>query len=140
MNRIQERALRIFYKDYDSTFAKLLEKDSSVSIHIRNQQVVTSEIFKGRNNLSPPIVQNIFFRTLELAYSLRRDSFWKPQNRDPTIRYWIFNIPRPKLWSQVPREIKCASIAAFKYKIKSWRSKLCPCKLCKTYVVNLGYL
>ena len=32
INRIQERALRIVYKDYVSTFAQLLEKDSSVSI------------------------------------------------------------------------------------------------------------
>ena len=36
MNRIQKRALRIVCKDYVLTFAQLLEKDSSVSIHIRN--------------------------------------------------------------------------------------------------------
>ena len=66
INRIQEYALRIVYKDYVSTFAQLLAKDSSVSIHIRNLQILITEIFKARNNLSPLIVQNIF-RTIEPA-------------------------------------------------------------------------
>ena len=76
MNRIKERALRIAYKDYVSTFAQLLEKDSSVSIHIRNLKVLATEIFNARNNLSPPAVQNIF-RTTEPPYSLRRDTIFE---------------------------------------------------------------
>ena len=65
MNRIQERALRIV--------SQLLEEDSSVSIHIRNAQVLGKKIFKAKNNLSPPIAQNIF-RTTEPTCSLRRDT------------------------------------------------------------------
>ena len=76
MIRIQKLALTIVYKDYVSTFAQFLEKDSSVSIHIRNLQVLATEIFRARNNLSPPIVQNIF-RTTEPAYSLRRDTIFE---------------------------------------------------------------
>ena len=112
----------------------MLEKDSSASIHIRNLQILATEIFKTRNNLSPPIVQNIF-RTIEPAYSLRRDI--------QTQRYGIESLTYlgPKIWSQVPSETKEShSLAVFKNKINNWRPKLCPCKLCKTYVVNLGYL
>ena len=87
MNRIQERALRIVCKDYVSNFAQLLEKDSPVTIHIRNLQVLATEIFKERNNLSPPIVQNIF-RTTEPAYSLRRDTIFESL-RIQTQRYGI---------------------------------------------------
>ena len=58
-----------------STFAQLLEKDSSVSIHIRNLQVLVTEIFKARNNLSPPLLQNII-KTTEPAYSLRRETIF----------------------------------------------------------------
>ena len=43
MNRIQERALRIV--------SQLLEEDSSVSIHIRNAQVLGKKIFKGKEQL-----------------------------------------------------------------------------------------
>ena len=52
MNRMQERAVRIVYKDYVSTFPQLLEKDSSVTIHIRNLQVLATELFKARNKFS----------------------------------------------------------------------------------------
>ena len=76
MARIKEPALRIVYKDYILTFTQLLEKDSSVSIHIRNLQVLATEILKARNNSSPPIVQNIF-RTTEPASSLCRDTIFE---------------------------------------------------------------
>ena len=90
MNRIKERALRIACKDYVSTFAQLLEKDSSVSIHIRNLQVLATEIFKARNNLSPPIVQNIF-RTTESVYNLRRGTIFESR-RIQTQRYVVLNL------------------------------------------------
>ena len=120
---------------------QLLEKDSSVSIHIRNLQILATEIFKARNNLSPPVVQNIF-RTIEPAYCLRRDTIFE-SHRIQTQRYGIESLTYlgPKIWSQVPSEIKEShSLAVFKNKIKNWRLKLCPCKLYKTYVANLGYL
>ena len=133
MNRIQGRALRIVYKDYVSTFAQLLEKDSSVSIHIRNLKVLATKIFKARNNFSPPIVQNIF-RTTEPAYMLRRDTLFESR-RIQSQRYGIESLTYigPKIWSQVPNEIKeSASLSVFKNKIKNWRLKCRPCKLCKT--------
>ena len=38
----------------------LLEKDSSVSIHDSNIQCTTNEMYKVSNELSPPVVSNIF--------------------------------------------------------------------------------
>ena len=95
----------------------------------------------ARNNLSLPIVQNIF-RSTEPAYSLRRDIIFESR-RIQTQRYGIESsiYIGPKIWSQAPNEIKeSASLAVFKNKIENWRPKLCPCKLCKTYVINLGFL
>ena len=112
-----------------------------MSIHTRNLQLLATEIFKTRNNLSPPIVQNIL-RTIEPAHSLRRDTIFE-SHRIQTQRYGIESLTYlgPKIWSQVPSEIKEShSLAVFKNKIKNWRPKLCPCKLCKTCVANLGYL
>ena len=134
MNRIQERAQRIVYKDCFN----FCTTDTSVLIHIRNLQVLVTEIFKVRNNLSPSIVQNIF-RTTEPAYMLRRDSIFE-SCRKQNQRYGIESLTclGPKIWPQVPNEIKeSASICAFKNKIKNWRPKCRPCKLCKTNVVNL---
>ena len=86
MNRIQERALRIVYKDYVSAYAQLLEKDSSVLIHVRNLQVLATEIFKARNNLSPTIVQ-ISLKQMNQFTAYVEILFQKPQNANPTIWY-----------------------------------------------------
>ena len=112
-----------------------------MSIHIKNLQVLATEIFKARNSLSPPIVQNIF-RTTETAYSVRRDTIFEGR-RIQNQRYGIVLLIYlgPKIWSQVPNKIKeSTSLAVFKNKMQNSRPKLCPCKLYKTYVINLGYL
>ena len=47
----------------------------------------------------------------------------------------------PKLWELIPSEIKSAkSLNIFKAKIKSWTTDKCPCRLCKTYVGNIGFI
>ena len=52
INNIHKRALRIVYKDSISSFAVLLEKSGSVSIHHRNLQALAIDIYKVLNNLS----------------------------------------------------------------------------------------
>ena len=51
INNIHERALRIVYRDYESTFQQLLKQNKSVSIHQRNLQILATEIFKTKNGL-----------------------------------------------------------------------------------------
>ena len=46
INNIHERALRLVYNDSYSSFNNLLDKDKSVSIHMRNIQDVAIELFK----------------------------------------------------------------------------------------------
>ena len=60
INRIHERALRIAYIDYSSDFNLLLDKDNSVTIHHRNIQALTLEIYKSVHNLNPPFMKEIF--------------------------------------------------------------------------------
>ena len=56
INRLHERALRIVYSDYKSSFCELLEKDKSFSIHHKNIQSLAIEIYKFFHNLSPCIM------------------------------------------------------------------------------------
>ena len=46
INRLHERCLRLIYNDKQLTFEELLEKDDSVSIHIRNLQTLAIEMYK----------------------------------------------------------------------------------------------
>ena len=47
----------------------------------------------------------------------------------------------PKIWDIVPFELKeLTSLNAFKKNIKKWQPKNCPCRLCKQYMSNLGFI
>ena len=59
INNLHERALRTVYQDKKSSFETLLKHDKSVSIHIKNLQYLTTEIFKVKNGLCPEIMKEI---------------------------------------------------------------------------------
>ena len=54
INRLHERALRIVYSDFKSTFEGLLRKENFFPIHERNIQSLATEIYKFLNGLSSP--------------------------------------------------------------------------------------
>ena len=91
ISKIQKRALRITYKDTESTYSELLEKDCAVTIHTKNPQLLVTEMYKTRQILSQ------------------------------TIR-------------------NSESLAQFKANIKDWKGENYPCKLCRTFIPNLGFL
>ena len=60
INRIHERALRIIYKDMRSDFEAMLLRDNAVQIHIRNLQLLMTEIYKTKWELNPSFMKEIF--------------------------------------------------------------------------------
>ena len=60
INRIHERALRIAYNDYTSSFEQLLIKDNSSTIHKRNLRALATEMYKISHDLSPPFMRELF--------------------------------------------------------------------------------
>ena len=60
INRIHERALRLVYQNYTSSFHELLKNDKSLSFHHRNMHQVAIEMYKMKNELSPPFMKEIF--------------------------------------------------------------------------------
>ena len=60
INRIHERALRITYKDMTSDFDTMLLKDNEVPIHIRNLQLLMTEVYKTKWKLNPSFMKEIF--------------------------------------------------------------------------------
>ena len=46
-----------------------------------------------------------------------------------------------QLWSLVPVDLtSLPNVNLFKSKIKHWECTECPCKHCKTYLKNIGYV
>ena len=62
INKIHERTLRLIYpSDPKLTFKELLDKKKTVSIRQKNLQVLATDIFKVKLNISPEILKELFF-------------------------------------------------------------------------------
>ena len=105
INNIDERALRMVYKNDDSSFVTLLEQSGPVSIHHRNLQSLAIEIYKVLNNLSSPLMSDLF-KLKKTTYNLRNTNALSSTNTK-TTNYGIHSISflAPKIWDLVPDEI-----------------------------------
>ena len=141
INNIHHRALSIVYRDHTSSFETLLKKYGSISIHHRNIQLLATEIFKTLNNLSPSIMSEIC-KLKRTTYALRTGTCL--QAISPRITTYGFDrvsYLAPKIWNLVPNEIKrCKTLNSFRHSIKNWKPTACPCRLCKLYISNVGFI
>ena len=141
INRIHERALRITYNNKSSSFQDLLDKDNSVTIHHRNIRTLAIETFKVLYGLSPPLLNEVFVER-NCNYNLRENNFLK-RRRVNSVRYGTESVSflAPKIWDTLPKEVKNSeTLNAFKAKIKNWFSHECRCRLCNTYVCQVGFI
>ena len=141
INKLHERGLRLVYKDSHLTFDELLRKDNSFTIHQRNLQKLATEMYKIHNNLSPSIMRTVFPER-SMPYDLRNNNPFRSTNVS-TVYYGTETLyfRGPKTWALVPEGIKFSkTLAEFKAKIKTWEPIGCTCRICKTYVANLGFI
>ena len=91
ISKLQERALRIAYNDFNSSF-------SESTIHIRNLKFLLIESYKCLNGLSPPIMNEVF-QTNDFPYDLRNPRILASKHKS-TIKYGINTIAfrGPQIW------------------------------------------
>ena len=141
INNLHERALRIVYDDYTSEFEELLEKDNSFTVHHYNIQTLCIEMYKVLSGQSQTIFNDLF-EIKNINYNLRS----QPEFVIPRIKtvYKGSNSLRyfgPVIWNLIPKEIKNSdSIISFTSKIRQWKPTACPCRLCKNFIHNIGFL
>ena len=131
MKRLHDRCLRVVYNDKQSSFNESLEKDDSVSIHMRNIQILATKIYKLVNNLLPPGMNRVFKLNSDSRYNLRQilqfsRCFVKSvYHGTESISYL-----GPKIWDILPDEHETIqNLDTFKIKIKNWKPENCSCRL-----------
>ena len=144
INKLHERALRIVYDDYNSKFEELLTKDGSFTIHQQNIQTLAIEMFKIYNRFSQIAFLDLFnqYNNEDNFYSLRSQPDFQIPRINTTlkgaesVRYF-----GPVIWNSIPVEIRnIKNFETFKTEIRKWKPIKCPCRLCKTYVKDLGFV
>ena len=88
INKIQEIALRLVYKDSKLTFDDLLKLGNSVTIHQQKLQILATEIFKGKNSLASEIMTEVFDIKKPL-YNLRSETSHFKRNNVKSTLYGI---------------------------------------------------
>ena len=97
INKIQERALKLIYQDYEFSYEVLMEKERSMAVHQRNLQFLMIEMFKTKNGLNPAFMREIFCEPTN-EYILRSSG---------TVTYGSENIRYrgPQVWATIPHSI-----------------------------------
>ena len=141
INHFHERAFRIAYKDYKNDFRSLLEAIKFGNIHVRNLQLLMTEIFKTKFDLNPPFMKDIFMER-GITYDLRHGN----DAQHLKVRTGSFGVETlayhgNKLWQFLPHDIKQSNtLSIFKKRIKYWNGDRCNCRLCKPYIPRVGFL
>ena len=138
----------MIYKEESASFQELLEKDGSVTIHQRNLQMLATEMYKVTTNSAPSFMNEVFCPNLNLhtnnvsAHTRLNSSFYSPANpKKVNSGLNSLGFLGPKVWNMIPDEVKKAkSLSIFKNQIKKWKPINCPCRLCLTYIGNLGFI
>ena len=111
INKLQERALRIAYNDFNSSFSELLEMANESTIHIRNLKSLLTEVYKSLNGLSPPVMNEYVINTIAFRH--------------------------PRIWQNIPLEIRNSeSLSLLKSNIKKIQSLPFHCKICCSFIAN----
>ena len=141
-NMLHEICQRIIYNDKQSSFTELLNKDNSVSIHIRNMRRLPIEMFRFYNGLSPLLMNNVFKLKAEKSYNLRQVSeFSRSMVKSEYHGTESISYLGPKIWDILPEKLKYIdNLEHFKKEIKTWKPDYCPCRLYKVYIESVGFL
>ena len=99
------------------------------------------EVYKYLNGHSPDIMNDIL-KLKENRYNLRNFHIFQTEH-PRSLRYGFDAIPyrASQLWKQVPTDIReAASLTLFKNRIKTWKCEDFPCRFCKIFIENVGYI
>ena len=119
----------------------MLAKEKSVSVHQKNLQLLATEIFNSKTEVSPELMNDIF-HFVERPYNLRSDYTFE-RIRDHTVYHGSDSVSSlaPKLSDNLSNSItNFVSLKEFKTKINTCAFDHCPCRICKKYVGRIGFI
>ena len=105
-------------------------------------------MIKVVNDMSPDFMRDVFAEkentfTENVSSNTRSQSIFYNHSNPKTVNRGLRTVRSlsPKVWDMIPNDLKLSpSLADFKLKIKKWTPINCPCRLCKIFVPQVGFL
>ena len=128
MEKIQERAIRFIYNDYDSLYAELLIKYNISTLYTKRVKGICTEMYKTTNNLNPGYMKKIFQNRPSTHPSRQPLDLYISRSNQYTYGENCLRILGPKLWNSIPNDTrKATNINAFKNLINNIPLPHCKC-------------
>ena len=128
MEKIQERAIRFIYNDYESIYAELLIKYNISTLYTKRIKSICTEMYKTTNNLNPGYMKNIFKNRPSTHPSRQPLDLYIAKSNQYTYGENSLRILGPTIWNSLPNDTRQAkNINAFKNIIKNIPLPHCGC-------------
>ena len=133
MVKVQERALRFIYDDYNSSYKNLLEKSKLPSLKIKSLKTIAVETFKIIHKNSPSYLHDLI--NIKLKNYNFRSQETAVLSRVRTTRYGLksFRYNAAQIWNKLPNHCRReTSLGQFKNLIQTWdpMNSSCQCSAC----------
>ena len=132
LEKINFRALKFVFQDFNSSYEDLIFKAGSTTLHLARLRTLAIETFKVVYGLSPTYLQE-FLCFKDSSYNFRYSNLLEiPRTKSTRYGTNSFRFQAAKLWNSLPEEArKITSFNNFKNFIKTWNGASCKCSLCK---------
>ena len=132
LEKIQLRALRFVYDEYNMDYESLLQKANLPSLELSRIRHIAIEVFKAIYKLNPAYICNMF-QLKSHSYSLRSvNTLFQSQKKSTKGGLHSFSYFGSRVWNSLPNELRTTSdLTSFKRQIKNWDGHKCRCNFCK---------
>ena len=134
LEKIQERALRFIYNNYDSSYEHLLDIAKVPTLEIKRMRIMATETFKILYKLSPSCLEDLIsFK--ETHYNFRYTNIVNiPKVKTTSYGKQSFKYAAAVLWNKLPEHIRSTSnYNQFRNLVSMWDGKECKCSCCSNF-------
>ena len=132
LERLQFRALKFVFQDWDSNYTELLKKAKLPTLELARNRAILIEVFKSVNHLSPSFMWDLF-EVRTTRYNLRNNNqLCVGHSRTVRQGQLSLRVYGAKLWNSLPDDFKNCDFKTFKHKVSSWTPPTCKCSSCRS--------
>ena len=130
MEQLQYRALRLVFKDFDSSYETLIERVNMPTLHISRIRLIAVETFKILLKMSTVYLQDLLSYK-NYIYCFRYDNLSDGPRVCTTNYGKSFCYEEAGVWNSLPNDLRKVEDFKFRRLFNTWSASSCKCLMCK---------